>query len=1270
MTNLRYKYVFLIILTILFLATGIITSIALENNQVTELAVTPDPIKLGSTVYIKYALGQDATVTMNVYDQGGNKVRTLLNNVSKGAGPYTQTWDGKNSSGVLVPDGYYTFTVEAKNSAGTVIGYAEITKVAARVPTVSNVSASPNLFNPLLGEQTTISFDLSYEAKVTAKILLGYNTVRTLVADEEIPAGKNSIVWDGKDNNGIIVGDASYTIQIDAVSKLVSTFKSANKSATVWVEKEPPQITNFNASNNPLKLGSTKSTISYNLSENAKVTLKITDSAGNDIKVLLNGVAKNAGYNSTTWDGTNSSNVYVPEGTYNVIISAVDNFGKNSGEQALELVAAYQPSITNQNLSPNPFNPKEGPATISYTISNDAKVTVVILYGTMPVKTLVSDELQAAGPQTIGWDGTDNNGNLLGDASYYYQITAVSPTVEWFRSTVKTAFTIEKGAPYFPDLVLSPNPMKIGVDSLSIKYNLSEDATVYNEIYRGDTLIRKVVQGQSKKAGYNTDYWDGKDDAGNLVPEGTYTAKIRAVDAAGQWGQVSNDFSAGYLPQVTGMSVDPYPFNPATSLNATVSFSLSSDARVTATIFKGFLVIRTLKTDQLMSKGSYLLTWDGKDDDGLQVPDGKYTCKIEAASPTISTFKSTANADITVEAAYPSITGISTSPLVVKIGYSASIRYTLSEPATVTVQVLDSLANVVRDFRPELKANGGYFTLAWDTRDNNGQLIATGEYILRITAVDNFNKSTTERYAFKAGAVPVISDLSASPAAINASKGEQTTISFNVSEDSYVTVKILDSSNKIAKTLQSNKEQPAGPGYATWDGRNSVGDAVSGTFTFTVDASSVIGYFKASQVKGTVEVTTSVSVPDKCMDCHKSYPNSHPVGNCVGCHGDDEPIQDCAFCHPTWPSHNDGIFLVSYECTYCHNPTYNYKIPGHGDIAVVHTSPISADCQKCHNSNLTLEHPKYKYPATGAPYDCNTCHTSTVAEVVYAIANKVVNCAACHLGSGHEADHTPTGIQTDCTKCHKDSLTQEHLNNPTTQTGNAWTCDTCHASTVAGIVYAIENSLKNCEVCHLQASHEQLHAITYLDAKCTTCHINSLTQEHLNNPKTQTDPVTGQPKPWTCNTCHNSARLEVTWAIQSGDMNCSACHPTAHGINLAYQVPSDIPRYGGYMWSTPIDARIFNGESWVPAEFLLGGKILISNRRTDVTGDAVWTLYQTEMAANGWTLVSDPPAAGTNFFNETFTKGTRKVLIWFYGGEGHTASPVLAAGYRIEILYK
>ncbi|MBE0447667.1 MAG: hypothetical protein IBX64_06160, partial [Actinobacteria bacterium] len=70
-------------------------------------------------------------------------------------------------------------------------------------------------------------------------------------------------------------------------------------------------------------------------------------------------------------------------------------------------------------------------------------------------------------------------------------------------------------------------------------------------------------------------------------------------------------------------------------------------------------------------------------------------------------------------------------------------------------------------------------------------------------------------------------------------------------------------------------------------------------------------------------------------------------------------------------------------------------------------------------------------------------------------------------------------------------------------------------------------------------------------------------------------------------------------------------------------------------------------------------------------GDDVWNFYNAEMSANGWTLASSPPAAGSNFYSVTFTKGTRKAIIWFYGGEDHkVSSPVLATGYRIEILYK
>jgi hypothetical protein len=111
--------------------------------------------------------------------------------------------------------------------------------------------------------------------------------------------------------------------------------------------------------------------------------------------------------------------------------------------------------------------------------------------------------------------------------------------------------------------------------------------------------------------------------------------------------------------------------------------------------------------------------------------------------------------------------------------------------------------------------------------------------------------------------------------------------------------------------------------------------------------------------------------------------------------------------------------------------------------------------------------------------------------------------------------------------------------------------------------------------------------------------------------------------------------------------------------------PSDIPLYSGFRWSVPLDAALWAGESWMPDE-LSAGKILISSRRTDVTGGEVSDFYSAQMSANGWTLVSADSAVGSM----TFTKDTRKAVIWVYGRETPSASSPPATGYRIEILYK
>ncbi|MCL6471919.1 MAG: hypothetical protein K6T91_03825 [Firmicutes bacterium] len=335
--------------------------------------------------------------------------------------------------------------------------------------------------------------------------------------------------------------------------------------------------------------------------------------------------------------------------------------------------------------------------------------------------------------------------------------------------------------------------------------------------------------------------------------------------------------------------------------------------------------------------------------------------------------------------------------------------------------------------------------------------------------------------------------------------------------------------------------------------------------------------------------------------------------------------RNCTACHTNFPSTHPMT-----NCNACH---------GGGE-------PIE-DCRECH------EYQWYPEDHNVSKYSCEYCHNSTYS---YKIPVHPADNAAYH--------NTTSSMEL-CSECHMTSLVQEHGRRIDPSTGKNLDCYTCHANTRTEVRLAIESKNKDCGACHASSSsHETVHATNALDSKCTTCHKNNLFQEHLNNPTTQT-------KKLTCDSCHSSTRPEVISAISSGDKHCVSCHSQAHNISLSAAMPSDIPLYSGFRWTVPLEALLWAGESWVPDDFASGGKVLISSRRIDVTGDQVWNFYKNEMAARGWTLASSEPAAGSNFYSVAFTKQAQKAIIWFYGGEDHkTTSPVLASGYRVEILYK
>jgi len=1179
------KIIFLVLLLVVIGVSGIGMAQTLFGT-VTELMVTPDPIRLGSTAYIQYTLSQDGYTSIKVYKDTGELVRTVLTNVLKIAGSYSQAWDGKDQNGILAPDGNYKIVVEARDANNALTGQADHLLTAARYPGISLVTDSPDPFNPLTGQQAAIDYTISSDSKVTVTILKGFTPVRTLATDVMQPAGAYRVTWDGKDDFGNIAGDAAYTYQINAVSPLVPGFSASFKSTTT-LDSGPPAITDFTVSPDPFKIDGPPLSIRYNLSKNANITAKITDNAGNVVQTLLTNAAKTAGINSVTWDGKNSTGTYVAEGVYSAVITAVDNYGKSSGDQTRTFTAGYVPAIATPAISPNPFNPNNpvnNQAAISFSVSSDALVTVEILYGFLPVRTITSAQRTTAGNQVVKWDGRDDAGNPAGDGNYSYQITAVSPTVATFKSTYKNSVLLDTGAPGITGLTMTPDPFRLGsVTPLNVSCNLSENATVSIDIYDAKNApVRALVINQPKNAGTNSAVWDGKDNFGNNVSEGIYTVVVSAVDSLNQRGEARGTVTAGYQPAISNATSTPEPFNPPVNGNVAINFDLSSNANVTVTILKGFAPVRTIAAGIPKNLGPNSFLWDGKDDSNLPVPDGSYTYQIEAVSPGVPSLSSTFKGSITVEASNPALTELSVIPAVVKVGSSTTLRYTLSEPATVSVQIYDAQSQPVRAFPAENKSAGTY-SLVWDTKNNAADLITNGNYILSVNAVDKFNKTGFAELAFQAGNVPAVTNVTAVPDSIDVSAGQGTTISYSLTERSYVTVKLYDSANLLWRTIYHSKDV-TGSDAVYWDGTSDKGLAAVGTFVYKIDATSVFAGIKALQVSGQVFVSkaTNAQPTSTCTSCHKNYPAPHRMTNCFGCHGGNKPVQDCASCHPNWGSHNDGTVLNKYQCEYCHTSAYSAKIPNHpADIDAAHNTTTSlANCQPCHEPPLTKEHAKRVNPVTQTNYDCYTCHQSTVTEVVYAIKNKLTNCDACHKTISH--DHRVTNYETapdvKCVNCHGTGTATDPVTNAVYRTTelNAVhtkynkTCSTCHATPFLGNVIANDGNIDMlmnsitpvyCSTCHngntaagypitREVKHAPEHkAVINENVKCGTCH------DGITVNSTITGAVYNSAYAFTgihaagCNSCHDNTKVEAVIKAKVGLINntytCAECHDSA-----------------------------------------------------------------------------------------------------------------------------
>jgi len=628
-------------------------------------------------------------------------------------------------------------TVSQKPITIDVTNVHVIRSTPAVVGQITGVAAQPYSFN----------YRLSKDASMYITVLdaENYSELRTVQraqprVGEGEPQGtiQNGDSWDGRDNFGNILPAGNYLAVFQALSadQYTTTKGDLSLATTRQIAIDPLQITDVRIQ--PLLGGATSlAVLSYMLTESATAYIDI----------------------------------YPPGTQFCAGFTSVNDPARDAGAAAKNFGAS----------------------------STDCSAPTLVL----PMRTIVEQKSPRTSVISF-WDGRDANGTLVNDGDYvfvmYASVVSQKGAPYLANPADKRIWTLVAKSGFLPvtrgmvgltqisptSTVIGSSPAIAGLNPFNFRFQLSRDATISLKIFNADgtRLVKTLVSGETRPGLFNiAESWtDGTDDQGQVVSSGTYLVQLTAADPAfpAKVSTTTAQFPVN-LMRITDVSVSPllagasdqvvlnyqlsqsmfvawniYPAGSyvTDSVNNWPPCSTQSPPTActsTAVAGPGNPSVAPVISFHGLRPGRMRISeyWDGRDSNGLFVPDGNYVYTLTAQSTTTPKYFPTDRiyGNVTVARGSIIFTSFNVNPDVPQLYNSSNtitlhpytISYALTRQSSVTVQVLNTALppQVVRTVvSGAVRAGGILQTDVWDGRDDSGNFPPTGFYLVRAVAED------------------------------------------------------------------------------------------------------------------------------------------------------------------------------------------------------------------------------------------------------------------------------------------------------------------------------------------------------------------------------------------------------------------------------------------------------------------------------------------------------------------------------------------------------